>query len=191
MLRIKNTQPRRSRPAKSKTNGAVKFIRNTIISVIVLLILFVGGGVLYTWYMGKYNPAKPTSVVKPVATAVSPVRKAPQPASDAKVGVSIQLLNSPVEPGANTSITIRSNAGAKCTILVEYNKVPSKDSGLVPKTTDEYGMVTWTWTVEPTVPYGKWPVTVTCANAKNSGKVVGDLLVEKAAETTVKPEIIQ
>jgi hypothetical protein len=55
--------------------------------------------------------------------------------------------------------------------------VVAADPGLVKKTADEYGMVSWTWGVSRSVPVGKWPVTVTCAIGKHSGVVIGDLEV--------------
>ncbi len=76
-------------------------------------------------------------------------------------------------------MTVKTNAAAACNIKVVYDKTASTDSGLIAKVADEYGMVSWGWTVEPSVPLGKWPVKVTCANAKHSAVVQSDLVVEK------------
>lgn len=159
-----------------------KFIRNTLISVGVLLLLSVGGGVAYTWYMGQNSDENSPAMAVPVEAAVKPVIKHVQPAANAKVGASVQMLTSPITPGSNASITVKTSPEAECTITVVYNKVPSKDSGLGLKIADEYGMVSWAWTVEGSVPLGKWPVTVTCTFNKKSAVVQGDLVVAKQAD---------
>ena len=102
-------------------------------------------------------------------------------APDAVVAASVQMITSPLEPGMNAMISVKTNAEAKCTIKVVYDKTASTDSGLVEKIADDYGMVSWTWTVEPTAPLGSWPVWVTCANEKNSAAVKADLKLEKKA----------
>lgn len=161
---------------RKKYSGAV---RNTFISGVVLFLLIIILAIAYIWFLGQQEPT--TSLIKKVPKAPSaPKLLAPhKPKPDAVVGVSVQSLTTPVTPGANASIMIRTNPEAKCTIAVIYNNVPSKDSGLVEKIADEYGMVNWTWTVPASTPVGKWPVRVTCANLKKSGFVEGKLEVKK------------
>lgn len=149
-------------------------------TVLVLGGFLVGGGVAYTWYVGKNAPPaepelKPEDFVKAKSNPL-PVPTKPSPA--AVVGVSVQSLTTPVKPGANAAITVKTNPEAKCSISVKYKDVPSTDSGLSQKVADEYGLVSWSWGVEESAPEGKWPVDVTCANAKNSGMVRGDLEVK-------------
>lgn len=142
-----------------------------------MLLIFVIAGVVYVFYVDRQQPAPPKksaaktdsepSVFKPVA-----------PAANAQEGVSIQSLLSPVAAGSNTSMSIRSNAGSTCSILVTYNGgAISHDSGLAPQKTDVYGFVTWTWTVEKTVAPGTYPVKVTCVYNGRSGVVIGNLQV--------------
>ncbi len=155
-----------------------RFIRNIAISAGILLVLFIGGGAAYTWYMGRTNTS--SVAVVPVQSAdVAPVIKHVQPAANVNESASIQSLTSPIVPGSNASVTIKTNPNSLCTISVEYNLVASKDSGLSAKTADDFGMVTWAWTVEPSVPLGKWPVKITCAYNKKSAFVQGDLVVAK------------
>ncbi len=157
-----------------------KALRRTLIIVIcafVLLALVIGGAVAYTYYFGA-TPTIQTlkDAPKPQVNAV----KKPAPiADDAKVGVSTQTLTSPVMPGANSFISIHTLAGIPCTIDVVYNKVKSTDSGLVQKTSDEYGVVSWSWTVEQGATLGTWPVVVTCAHGKQTGTVTANLVVSK------------
>lgn len=157
----------------------LRLVRNIGISILVLLILVLGTGVAYTWYMGQdTSSVAPTPEPEPVAVTAPQATKSRVPGPDAKASASIQQLSSPVAPGGTARIYVRSNPTATCKIAVEYNKVPSADASLVEKTTDEFGMVDWQWTIERTAPHGKWPVTVTCSlDEKRSAVVVGDLVV--------------
>lgn len=156
----------------------LRSVRNIAISIVVLLIVVVGGGVGYTWYVGQNAAEDPVAIAPPVAPTPTPVIKPTKPAANAKQSAAVQILTSPVAPGSNASITVKTNAESDCTIKVEYNKVPSTDSGLKPKKADDFGIVSWTWTVEESVPLGTWPVDVTCAFNDQTAMVRGDLVVE-------------
>lgn len=151
-------------------------MRNTMISVVALLLLAVGGGVAYTWYMGQ-DESDLSAIAAPVEAEPAPVITHLKPAANAKVGAAVQMLTSPVAPGSNASITVKTNPDAVCTITVIYDKTASKDSGLSTKTADEFGVLSWAWTVEASAPLGKWPVKVTCTYNKQSAVVQGDLVV--------------
>jgi hypothetical protein len=150
-----------------------------VLSIVVLAVVFVGGGLGYTWYMGQQPVDTTAAIAEPVVTKPAPEIKPVKPSANAKESASVQMLTSPVAPGANASISVKTNPASKCTIKVEYNKILSTDSGLTAKTADEFGMVSWTWTVEETAPLGKWPVKVTCTYNKKSAFVQGDLKVAK------------
>lgn len=156
-----------------------KPVIKTFISIIVLLALFVGGGVGYTWYMGEYGPKVTSAAMPPAEKPASSVQviKPRKPAPDAAVGASVYALTSPVAPGANASITVKTTPTATCTISVTYDKTASKDSGLIPKTANDFGVVSWTWTVDEAAPVGKWPAKVTCQYGQKSAVVVGELVV--------------
>lgn len=164
---------------RSKKSRMFRLIRNIVISFVALLILLVVAGVAYTWYMGQNSSVNTSNTINPVKIMAPPSTTPTSLAANAKEGASIQAITSPLAPGSNASITVKTNQYSKCTITVVYNKVPSTDSGLVAKTADEYGIATWSWTVESTAPIGKWPVTVTCIWNKQSAVVVGDLVVAK------------
>jgi hypothetical protein len=154
---------------------AAKRVKRIVISIFVVLLLLIIAALAYTWYMGQFKPVPVPEAPKPRQTNVLPP---PTTVDDkAKVGVSSQTFTSKVVIGQNASVSIKTNPLAACSILVEYNKEKSTDSGLVPKKADDYGVVSWGWTVEMSRPPGKWPVTVTCANAKNSGVLILDLYV--------------
>ena len=56
--------------------------------------------------------------------------------------------------------------------------VKGRFSGLVKKIADEFGVVTWAWTVPAGTPQGTWPVNVSCKNKKYSAVVSSDLVVK-------------
>lgn len=157
-----------------------KILRNILISLASLLLLAVVLGVLYTWIMGmtQQPPEVPVKDITPKDSKPK-VIKHTMPAEDAPVGASIQSMTTPIEPGSNVMLVVKTRPLATCTITAVYNKVASVDSGLSKKTADDFGTVSWTWTVEESVPVGKWPVTVTCSYGKKSGVVIGDLVVKR------------
>ncbi len=153
-------------------------VLKTIIGIVVVLAVLVGGGVAYTYFLGP-DGSQIAPAAAPVSPTASPFKEPSKPAANAKIGASIQTITSPVKLGANASVSVRTLPSAKCTVSVTYNSVASKDSGLAPKVADEFGTVSWTWTVDASAAVGKWPVKVTCALNERSAVVQGDLVVEK------------
>lgn len=153
-------------------------LRNSLISAAVLIVLFGVGGLVYTWWVGR-NTTIPEVESVSTETPVNSIFDPSVPDPNGTIGAAVHVLTSPVKPGENASITVKSNAGADCTIKVTYNKKPSRDSGLGPKVADKYGNVSWSWTVEKTAPVGTWPVQVDCANQSKSAMVIGNLVVKK------------
>lgn len=163
----------------SKKKQILLYVRNTVISVVSLAVLLVGGGVAYTWYVGQDEAANSTAIAAPVDPIPSaPVIKAPKPGANVPVSAAVRMISSPVAPGENASITVNTLPGVDCSVEVKYNEVKSTDSGLKLKKADEYGNVSWTWTVEEYVPVGTWPVNVTCVSKDKSAVVRGDLVVK-------------
>jgi hypothetical protein len=156
-----------------------KTARNTLIAIVSMLAIFLVAGVAYVYFSGKKPYQPPKADKKPATVEAQPFPAPKKPSPNAKAGVAVNALISPVSRGANTSITIQTNATSKCTITAVYNGVASHDSGLTPKTANDYGIVIWTWTVDKTAPVGTWPVTVTCVYNGRSGVVIGNLEVTK------------
>lgn len=178
MLKIKQKPHHRVIHNSKRLSPILRITRNVFVATFMLGGLLVGAAAAFTWYNGAYGEQpKVTATIRKPVKSKAPVQHSPT----ARVGASIQMLSSPVSPGENATMTVRTNTMANCTIKVEYNNKPAVDSGLVPKKSDEYGMVTWGWTVPAGTPLGKWPVTVLCANQKNSGQVIGDLVIVKKA----------
>lgn len=144
------------------------FAKRALWSAVILAAFLMVSGVIYTWYMSQQprtltpeateSPSAPT-IVKPKVDPNTPV------------GVSVQSITSPVPPGSNAGITIRTKPEATCTISIIYDKTAAKDSGLAAKKADEFGVNSWTWTVDPAAPVGKWPVVVSCERDKKVGVV--------------------
>lgn len=150
-------------------------VKKALFTALGLIVLMIAVGVLYTWYVGEQpRPADPPARTSPRA----PVITKPVVDPTTPVGVSVQSLTSPITPGSNAAISVRTKSGATCSIKVEYNKVASTDSGLKPKPADEFGVAGWTWTVEADAPLGKWPVEVSCERDKKVGIVRAYLELE-------------
>jgi hypothetical protein len=156
--------------------NTLKTVRNVVLSALILLALFVGAGVTYVRFMGNDDQAPQSQTAPPPPKLSLPTPHKPNPKNP--VGVSLQSLYTPIKAGQNTSITIKTTPTAKCTIKVTYDGHASADSGLAAKNADEYGMATWSWTVEKSVPPGKWPVAVTCTYAKHAGFLQKELQVQ-------------
>jgi len=164
---------------KIHTHKLQRTIKRTLIAMGIMLFLAIAGGVAYVYFSGKEEPKK---VVKeaPVEINETPFDDEPTlPAANAPNSASVQFLASPVVAGENSSINIHTGPNSACTIVVEYNKVAAKDSGLAPKTADIHGIVSWTWTVDSAAPAGKWPVKVTCVRNNKAAYVEGTLEVTK------------
>lgn len=170
------TQP--STPPSTKTRLVVRKMLLFVLWFFVVLVVVVGGFVLYAWLSPKEAAVATLKDPKPKAQLQTQAKVTVDPNSP--VGVSVQSITSPVEPGSNVSLSIKTKATATCKIEVEYNKVKSTDSGLSEKVADDFGLIQWSWSVASTVPEGSWPVTVTCSMNKKSGIVIHDLVVKKA-----------
>jgi hypothetical protein len=156
----------------------LRTIRNIAISVVVLLVLFVGGGVAYE--MLTANNVKQDAAPTPKTESNNfALPKPPAVNPKAAESAAVESFLSPAKIGTNTSISVKTLPGSSCTISVMYNNVPAKDSGLITKAANAYGIVEWTWTVENSAPVGTWPVKVTCSLNKKSAVVIGNLQVTK------------
>jgi hypothetical protein len=139
-----------------------KGVRNAVLSVVALIVLFLGGGMALALMSGGEEPEP--AATKPVDTEpkYQPLKKPAAPPPNAAVGVALGSITSPVAAGSNAALSVRTTPTANCTVVVTYNGINSRDSGLAPKVADAYGIATWTWTVEAAVPPGTWPAKITC-----------------------------
>lgn len=164
---------------KKKKNPFVKFIRNLLIGFLLLALLAFAIGAAYVWYTGRNNDGRFDSM-QTGDSIKAPIIEAAQVDENARVGVALQMIDSPVTPGSGTSISVRTNREAVCTISVKYNEVEVKNPDFIEKTANEFGGVDWDWQVEPDAPIGKWPVTVSCKKNKQWGVYTAELQIVKS-----------
>ena len=164
---------------KKKKNPVIRFVRNLLLGFIILAILSFVVGAVYVWYIGRNDDGRFDSM-QMGETIKAPTIEPAKIDENARVGVALQMINSPVTPGSETSISVRTNREATCTIKVLYNEVESKNPDLVEKTANEFGGVDWDWRVENSAPIGKWPVTVSCKKNKQWGVYTAELEIKKS-----------
>lgn len=162
-----------------KKQRTIKSIRRAIISAVIILILLILAGLIYTWYTGKNVESSSINIPVKKVDNYAEV-KTVKPAENVPESVAVQSFTTPVLPGSNVSMVVRTKPDSTCKISVTYNKIPSDDSGLVDKISDEYGMVSWSWSVSDSTPIGVWPAKVSCYYGENGEQwavVIGDLEV--------------
>jgi hypothetical protein len=143
----------------------LKLVHKIVLSFFILLVLIFASGFVYTYLNDRGSVG---AAAKSTVTAqFQPIKPPPKPGPNALVGVAVEGFDSPVAPGGNSSIIISTAGGAACTISVTYNGVKSTDPGLVPKTADAYGTVSWSWHIPQNTPPGNWPVDITCRLGKH------------------------
>jgi len=78
----------------------------------------------------------------------------------------VTFLNAPltVGRGSNATLKAKTSPNTACSIEVDYKSGPSTAAGLVTKTSDSAGNVSWTWKVGANTTPGAWPITVTCGD---------------------------
>lgn len=160
--------------AKSKIR---KSINNALISSLVLLVIALMAGAGYVYYVDHNDKATAAPISKIDTTQQYHTITPTIPDPKAPVGVAVEMISSPIARGAEASATIKTYPNAICSIKVMYNKVASTEAGLVNKTADSYGVVSWNWNIAGNVAEGSWPVNVTCAHHGLSGYVQGFVLV--------------
>lgn len=171
-MKITKNRDERRFLRKQKT---ARFFRKFFISFFVLILVFVVFGIFYTWYIGKN--VDDSSFDEPMDPVVYKQVEHIKPAENVPVSVSIQSITTPVLPGSNVSLIVRTKSEATCSIIFTYDDIKSTDSGLVDKKADEFGTVSWSWTVDESTPLGTWPAKVTCFEGEKSGVFIGDVEV--------------
>ncbi len=94
-----------------------KKLKRIGISALVMLVMFLASGFVYIYYSDKSAAPNKTSA-RPAALKYQAIKPPPKPSPNAKVGVTEESFDSPVAPGATTSIIIQTTAGATCTNMV-------------------------------------------------------------------------
>ena len=119
-------------------------------------------------------PAAPVAATLGPTPAPTPIpTPTPIPLDITKGG-----MTSPVAKGDKATLTVHTAVGADCKIVVEYDSGPSQASGLVEKTADANGDVSWSWTVGQTTKAGTYPITATCFKAERQGTLETSFVVQ-------------
>lgn len=147
--------------------------------LVVVVALGAAGGGAYMWYMGRHG-AEESTVYKKADAGISPK----QTAASLGTSLTVESVTSPVMPGATATLIAKTDPNAKCLIEVTYDQVKAVDNGLLQKTADKEGSVSWTWKVAPAAAEGKWPAKVTCTNKKSSTIAQGELVVSKSSQAS-------
>jgi micrococcal nuclease len=109
-------------------------------------------------------PATTQTAASPTATVTPSAATTPTPAAQAQTVVT--FVNAPlmVARGNNATLQVKTAPNTSCAIEVDYKSGASTAAGLVTKTSDGAGNVSWTWKVGSTTTPGSWPITVTCGD---------------------------
>lgn len=102
------------------------------------------------------------------------------------LSVSILSVTSPASPGG-TPVTVfaKTQPGMICEIEVGYAGGENEATAFTSKPAAENGLVSWTWRVDASTPFGKYPVTVTAKRSDGSGQPVSaaaDIEIKSAEE---------
>jgi hypothetical protein len=121
---------------------------------------------------GSHPGGQPTDAQ---ITEAPQITDAPIPTEiPAPADLAIAKVSLTATAGRNTtaSVTVKTAAGAACSILVEYNSGPSTAAGLGDKTAPSSGKITWSWKVGGRTALGTYPITITCSKGDASGELV-------------------
>jgi hypothetical protein len=131
--------------------------------------LAVGGGSLSSATATAVATLTPATAPTPGPVVATPAPAPIQPVQPPAQAASISFVNAPLSarPGQATTLIVKTSPNTGCSIQVEYKSGPSHAQGLVAKTSDGAGNVSWTWIVGSRTTPGQWPIYVTCGSASD------------------------
>lgn len=74
-------------------------------------------------------------------------------------------LTTPVAPNQTASIDVKGKPGIEYAISVVYSTTESTAKGLENKISDDYGFVSWSWKIGPSVKTGSYKIKITGGNS--------------------------
>ncbi len=104
-------------------------------------------------------PKSPPAATAPPSTPSS-LPSVPVESTITRLPLQVISVSSPVRAGANATLTAQTTPGANCTITVYYKSGRSTAAGLISKTADSGGRVSWTWKVGSNTTSGSWRIVV-------------------------------
>lgn len=173
---------------KRGVRRSVRPLLKTIGMALALLLVLTSAALTFTYLTGRDSDqeiaAKSAQTTAPAPVAPTAV-KAPVVSPKTRAFAVVEMLDTPVKTGQPVNMTIHTNPHAKCSIEVAYrpkdgskSKLTVQDGGLKDQTADEFGVVEWNWKFQAGLPAGNWRATATCAIAKQSAVVFGDIVLK-------------
>lgn len=158
-------------------------VKKVAISAGVLMVLLLAAGVVYTWFADQSTTVTLSPASTTTTSAEAPIKPiAPRP--NAQEGVALELATSPVSRGAEATVTVHTDPTSTCTIAVIYKydyqkkQTPISDPNLGKQVADDYGEVSWTWTISQAAQLGPGKATVTCTYGSHTAVVAADIVVQ-------------
>ena len=97
--------------------------------------------------------------------------------------VRVVSATSPVSPGGDpVTVFIQTKPGAISEIELGYEGGQNEAGALYSKQANGSGMISWTWAVDPSVPYGAYTIIVTAKSLDGQTAVAKSTLEVKSAE---------
>ena len=95
------------------------------------------------------------------ASPGSEIKKTEAPKETTSLALQITSVTSPVVAGQKATLTVQTAPGARCKISVHYTSTRSAAEGLLEKTAEASGTVSWTWRVGTDMAAGTYRIEVT------------------------------
>jgi hypothetical protein len=169
---VKRPVYRNTKSSKSYSRAAKKIM----ISASVLFTCFVIAGLLYVYLTDRNTKQHITKLSSNIVTK-SPLPTPLAPGPNSPEGVSIEVLASPASIGSDVYLSVLTNAGSTCSVAMSYNGGQTGTAVASDQIANDYGDITWNWTVGSNVPVGTWPVKVVCAYRGRTGVAINNLQV--------------
>jgi hypothetical protein len=112
----------------------------------------------------SYTPTRQIPTTSKTTPILTPSPSPSPTAQFSELPLQIVSVTSPVSQGADSTLVAQTVPGAECKITVYYESGQSAASGLSPKTADDKGQVSWTWTVGPKTTIGSWKIVIMASN---------------------------
>jgi hypothetical protein len=107
------------------------------------------------------SPQASGAVLSPSTSTPGPGNPAPPLLQPTASTLRITSVTSQVHAGTNATVVAQTAPGADCKIAVTYRSGRSRAKGLVRKTADGSGQISWTWRVGTKATHGDWPMDIT------------------------------
>ena len=107
------------------------------------------------------SPQAPGAAPAPSTSAAGPGNPTPPLVQPTASTLRITSVTSQVHAGTNATVVAQTAPGADCKIAVTYRSGRSRAKGLVRKTADDSGQISWTWRVGTKATRGDWPMDIT------------------------------